>query len=65
MTARVRKAVGGVAMMVFLAAYIWAAASLGERVPSFWLAKLAYYLVAGTAWGVPLIPLMAWMNRGR
>jgi len=65
MSARLRKAIGGVAMLIFLAAYIWAMASLGQKVPEMWAAKLVFYLVAGTAWGVPLIPLIAWMNRGR
>jgi hypothetical protein len=65
MSARVRKAIGGAAMLVFLGAYIWAMSTLGEKVPDQWLAKLAFYMVAGTAWGVPLIPLIAWMNRGR
>jgi hypothetical protein len=65
MSARVRKAIGGVAMLVFLAAYIWAMSTLGQKLPGEWWAKLAFYLVAGTAWGVPLIPLIAWMNRGR
>ena len=45
--------------------YIWAMTMLGQMVPPMWLAKLAFYLVAGTAWGLPLIPLIAWMNRGR
>ena len=65
MSARLRKAIGGLAMLVFLAAYIWLMATLGQRLPDQWLAKLAFYLVAGTAWGAPLIPLIAWMNRGR
>ena len=65
MSARLRKAIGGLAMLVFLAAYIWAMSTLGQMVPDMWAAKLAFYLVAGTAWGLPLIPLIAWMNRGR
>ena len=65
MNARLRKAIGGAAMLAFLAGYIWAMSTLGQKVPQLWWAKLAFYLVAGTAWGVPLIPLIAWMNRGR
>lgn len=52
-------------MLVFLTAYVVAMATLGERVPNQWLLKLAFYGVAGTGWGLPLIPLIAWMNRGR
>ena len=29
------------------------------------LIRLAFYLVAGTGWSLPLIPLVIWMNRGR
>jgi len=65
MSARIRKAIGGIGMLVFLAAYIWAMSMLGQMVPPIWWVKLAFYLVAGTAWGLPLIPLIAWMNRGR
>jgi hypothetical protein len=65
MSARIRKAIGGVAILVFLAAYVWAIATLGEHVPDQWLVRLAFYGIAGTAWGVPLIPLITWMNRGR
>jgi hypothetical protein len=65
MSARWRKAIGGILTLAFLAGYVWAALALGEHVPRVWWAQLAYYLVAGVAWGVPLIPLIAWMNRGR
>ena len=65
MSARLRKAIGGVGMLAFLAGYIWAMSMLGQQVPNLWWAKLAFYLVAGTAWGVPMIPLISWMNRGR
>jgi hypothetical protein len=27
--------------------------------------KLVFFAVAGLAWGLPLLPLMTWMNRGR
>jgi hypothetical protein len=65
MTAHQRKAVGGVATLVFLAAYIWAATGIGAVVPKAWWAQLAFYAVAGIGWGLPIIPLMYWMNRGK
>jgi hypothetical protein len=65
MTARTRKAVGGVGMMAFLAVYIWAAASLGGRIPNHSLGQVVFYGVAGIGWGLPIIPLITWMNRGR
>jgi uncharacterized membrane protein (DUF485 family) len=65
MTARRRKAFGSLLTLMFLAAYIWLATVIGGLIPSVWWAQLAVYVVVGTAWGVPLIPLISWMNRGR
>jgi hypothetical protein len=65
MSARLRKAIGGLGILVFLGVYIWAAATLGGMVPDVWFVRLAFYAVAGFGWGVPLIPLIIWMNRGR
>jgi hypothetical protein len=61
---RVRKAIGSIGIVVFLIAYVWAAISIGVRLPDQWAIRLAYYAVVGVVWGVPLIPLMMWMNRG-
>ena len=63
MNARARKAIGGVGILVFLGAYVWAAITLGERVPDQPLLRLAYYAIVGVVWGVPLFPLIRWMNR--
>ena len=65
MNARTRKAVGSLAILAFLFFYMWAVSTVGDHVPKAWYVQLAYYLVAGTAWGLPVIPLMYWMNRGR
>lgn len=63
--AKWRKLLGVGVILAFMGVYIGAAAAVGEHVPDFWLAQLVYYIVAGTAWGAPLIPLVIWMNRGR
>ncbi|WP_309646101.1 DUF2842 domain-containing protein [Phenylobacterium sp.] len=65
MSARVRKFIGGVGIVGFLAFYAAAVVMVGERLPSHWAAQLAFYAVAGLAWGVPILPLITWMNRGR
>ncbi len=59
---RMRKLVGGVALLAFLGFYIWLAVMIGERVPQHPGLQLLYYAVAGTAWGLPLKPLFTWMN---
>jgi hypothetical protein len=64
MSARVRKAIGGVLMLAFLAAYVGMVVTLGDKIPNQWLAKLAFFGIAGTFWGAPIIPLIRWMNRG-
>jgi len=65
MPARWRKLFGTGAILAFMAAYIWAAAIVGDYLPRHWAIQLAYFVVAGTAWAAPLIPLVIWMNRGR
>lgn len=63
MSPRTRKFIGMVAILVFLAVYITVVASLGDEIPDHWAAHLAYYGFFGTFWGVPLFPLIRWMNR--
>ena len=64
MNAPTRKAVGGLAILVFLALYILAVITIADRVPDQPLIKMVYFVVCGSAWGAPLIPLIRWMNRG-
>ena len=65
MRSRTRKLVGSVGVLVFLGFYIWAAAAVAERLPDSTWVQLLYFAVVGTLWGVPLFPLIAWVQRGR
>jgi hypothetical protein len=65
MSARVRKFIGGIGILVFLAAYIWAMTTISQHVPDIFALRLVFYAVAGIGWGVPILPLLSWMNRGR
>ncbi|KRB44377.1 MAG: DUF2842 domain-containing protein [Pseudomonadota bacterium] len=65
MSARVRKFIGGIGIVVFLGAYAWALTTVGEHLPDRWWAQLAFYGIGGLAWGIPILPLISWMNRGR
>lgn len=65
MTARVRKLFGGVAILAFLLFYIGVMLLVSDHLPDTWWARTGFFFVAGTAWGVPLFPLLSWMNRGR
>jgi hypothetical protein len=65
MTARVRKFIGGIAVVVFLIAYAALVATIADHVPKAWPFQLAFFVAAGILWGVPILPLLSWMNRGR
>lgn len=65
MNPRLRKLVGMIGILVFLAAYVAGVATLGDRVPKQWAAQLAFYGLAGVLWGAPILPLITWMSRGR
>ena len=62
---RVKKIYGGVLIMVFLTGYISLAATLGGMLPDNILIKAVYYAVIGIGWGVPLIPLLSWMDKDK
>jgi len=61
--ARVRKLIGGLGIMAFLAAYVAIAATLYDCLPDNRAVHLAYFAVVGLVWGLPLMPLMSWMGK--
>jgi len=65
MSARLRKLVGLVGILAFLFAYVAAVTMISDHVPAHGPWQLVYFVLAGTLWGVPLLPLISWMNRGR
>jgi hypothetical protein len=65
MSARVRKLIGMIGILAFLTAYVVVVATLGDHVPKLWWVQVIYFGLAGVLWGVPLFPLISWMNRGR
>jgi len=65
MSARVRKLIGMVGILAFLTAYIVVVVTIGGMIPQHWAAQLALYGITGVLWGVPIFPLISWMNRGR
>lgn len=60
-----RKPIAMLVLLIYLAFYIWlvslAVPLIGQ---SHQAIQLAFYLVAGFVWIVPLKPLFAWMNVG-
>ena len=65
MNGRLKSFLGGIAILVFLLAYVSVALMLADHLPDNQAARLAFFAVAGLAWGVPLIPLLSWMAKGR
>jgi hypothetical protein len=65
MSARVRKFIGLFGILVFVSAYALAASKIADHLPNNILAQLAFYVVIGAAWGLPILPLIKWMNSGR
>ena len=68
MTARVRKLIGGAAMLGFVLVYALVAMALADsrpvnEAPELW--RTAVYVVLGLAWVAPMMPLIVWMERGR
>jgi hypothetical protein len=65
MTARTRKLIGTVVLLVFLALYAWAAVVVGAgrvTLAPHWV-QLAYFFTAGLAWVIPAGLLIRWMQR--
>lgn len=65
MPTRIRKIVGMLAMLAFIAGYIALAVAIAERLPDNDLVQLVYFVIAGVAWTLPLIPLLSWMDGRR
>jgi hypothetical protein len=57
--------VAAIGVIAFLAFYVWLATVIADRLPDVAWVKLIYFTVAGTAWGVPLYPLIRWSERPR
>jgi hypothetical protein len=63
MTPRVRKLIGLFAILIFLLLYMGAVAQLALLVPHRGPLQFAFYALAGVSWGIPILPLISWMNR--
>lgn len=61
--AGVRRAIGSIGCVLFLVFWIWACLAVGDRLPDAPWVKVLFFAVAGTGWGLPLFPLIAWANR--
>jgi len=66
MPTRIRKLVGAIAMIAFIALYALMAMALAQSRPlqeAPALVQTFGYIVLGLAWTLPLAPLIRWMER--
>jgi hypothetical protein len=63
MTPRVRKLIGLVGILAFLLLYMGLVANLARFVPDHGPLQFVFYALAGICWGIPILPLISWMNR--
>lgn len=65
MSKRVRKALGGIGIVAFLIFYAAVAVTIAGHLPDNRAIQMIFFVVAGVAWGLPLVPLIKWMEGGR
>ncbi len=59
-----RTSIAILAGLIFLAAYLFGALALSDRVAgAHWLVQAAYFITAGTLWVLPVYRLMLWAVR--
>ncbi len=63
MNPRLRKLIGLFAILAFILLYIGAVAELARHVPDHGVLQFAFFALAGICWGIPILPLISWMNR--
>ena len=65
MSMRLRKLIGLLGILGFIVLYIGAVTRIAAYVPDHGVLQAAFFIVAGISWGIPILPLISWMNRGR
>ena len=65
MNPRLKKLIGTIVMVLFVAFYALLITGLAPRVltGASKLTEMLFYLVAGLAWAIPLMPLIRWMEK--
>ncbi len=55
-----RRAITCIGILVFLAVYVVVVASIAGFLHGGKVTAFVFYALAGTLWGVPIIPLISW-----
>lgn len=65
MSPRLRKFIATVLVVAFLAFWVWGVVTIADFLPdNFWV-DVIYFTVAGIGWGIPLIPILRWAEKGQ
>lgn len=65
MNPRTKKFIGTIIMVIFVLFYILVVAGIAPRILNNQnkAVEMAFYVIAGLAWIVPLLPLVKWMEK--
>lgn len=65
MNPRVKKFIGTIVMIAFLAFYVMIVSAIAPAVlkNANKIVEMAFYVIAGVAWTLPLLPLIKWMEK--
>ncbi len=65
MSPRLKKLIGAIVMLVWIAVYSLVAMGIGAHVlpHAYWAVALLYYALAGTLWIIPIGLMFPWMHR--
>lgn len=62
---RLRRLIAMVGVLAFLVLWVWGVIALRGLFPASSWIDFAFFAIGGTLWGLPLIPLLNWAERGR
>ena len=65
MSPRIKKFIGAIVLLIFVTVYALSVMALAQPLlkDAGAVTSLIFYAVAGLAWIVPVMPLIAWMER--
>jgi hypothetical protein len=65
MPMRLKKMLGSLFICVFVLFWVVLAVGLANHIPHIWYIELAFYAVMGLGWGLPVLPILAWMEKSK
>lgn len=61
----VRRVVACIGIVVFLIFYVALVSNVGQALPAHPVIQVLFYALAGTLWGIPVIPIISWSENYR